>query len=546
MTDPGLLIAGRYRLDVALAAGGMGVVWRGWDERLERVVAVKQIRLQPGLSAAETTAVRDRAMREARITARLHHPGAVPIYDVVEHDGQPCLIMQFLPSVSLQATLQRRGTLPAVDVARIGSDLAAALAAAHRVGIVHRDVKPGNVLLIEDGSAKLTDFGISHAMGDVNLTSTGMVTGTPAYLAPEVARGQQATFASDVYSLGSTLYSATEGHPPVQHDDNAMAVLHRVASGELTPPRRSGPLTPLLLRLLDPDPAGRPAMQEAWSALSALHRDLVAVSPATTAAELPTVVQPRRRRSAEGAAQAQTVFTTRAVAGGERSGSRSRRALLLLAGLGVIAAVAVGVLHFLPHGGGNSGTVGARALGTTTRAKARTTSPAGSRSASVSAGAVSSPGSPSSSLPSSSLPSSRPPSTHSRTATSASPSTSASGPASPTADPAAGSTGAELAQAVTNYYALMPTDLNAGWLGLTPAYQSAHAGGFAGYQHFWAAVRSVSTSNVTGQPPNSATATITYHYRDGRTVVERTRFGFMRQGAQWLISTSSTLTSRTS
>ena len=276
MTDQRRLIAGRYRLDQALASGGMGVVWRGWDERLERVVAIKQIRLQPGLSVSETKAARDRAMREARITARLHHPGAVPIYDVVEHDGQPCLIMQFLPSVSLQATLHERRTLPTVDVARIGSELAAALTAAHQVGIVHRDVKPGNVLLAEDGSAKLTDFGISHAVGDVSLTSTGMVTGTPAFLAPEVARGDPATYASDVYSLGSTLYTATEGHPPVEHDDNAMAVLHRVASCDLIPPRRSGPLTPLLLQMLDPDPIVRPAMQDAWSALTTLHQNLTA------------------------------------------------------------------------------------------------------------------------------------------------------------------------------------------------------------------------------------------------------------------------------
>ena len=381
------MIAGRYRLDELLASGGMGVVWRGWDQRLERVVAVKQIRLQPGLSVSETNAARDRAMREARITARLHHPGAVPIYDVVEHDGQPCLIMQFLPSVSLQETLHRRRTLPAADVARIGSELAAALTEAHRVGIVHRDVKPGNVLLAEDGSAKLTDFGISRALGDVNLTSTGMVTGTPAYLAPEVARGQSATYASDVYSLGSTLYTATEGHPPVENDDNPMAVLHRAASGHLTPPRRSGPLTPLLLRMLDPDPSLRPGMAEAWSSLTSLNRDLTSVGVTADGSELTTAVLSRQPGPAVGAAPSPPLLATRMLPG-SRSRSPSRRALLLTAVLGAVAAVAIGSVYLLSNGG-HSGTAGTTAHTNSTRASGVTTS-AQDRSASAATSARSS------------------------------------------------------------------------------------------------------------------------------------------------------------
>ena len=150
----------------------MGVVWKGWDERLQRAVAIKQLRVEPGLRPDEATKARDRAMREARNTARLHHPHAVPVYDVVEQDGQPCLIMEFLPSVSLQEAIRERGTLPPVEVARIGAEVAQALSAAHSAGIVHRDVKPGNVLLGEDGTTKLTDFGISHALGDAALTAT--------------------------------------------------------------------------------------------------------------------------------------------------------------------------------------------------------------------------------------------------------------------------------------------------------------------------------------------------------------------------------------
>src|SRR5262249_12697536 len=155
-----------------------------------------------------------RAMREARITARLHHPNAVEVYDIVDEGAGPCLIMQYVPSRSLQEIARDSGPVSPVEAARIGTQVAGALAAAHRAGIVHRDVKPGNVLIAEDGTAKITDFGISHAFDDVSLTSTGLVMGTPAYLAPEIARGASSNFASDVYALGATLYMAVEGRPP--------------------------------------------------------------------------------------------------------------------------------------------------------------------------------------------------------------------------------------------------------------------------------------------------------------------------------------------
>src|ERR1700759_3040131 len=147
----------------------MGTVWEGWDELLQRPVAVKQ--LLPPLGGEDAQVAIDRAMREARITARLHHRHAVPVYDVVEQDGRPCLIMQYVPSHSLQQILNDKGVLTPATVAGIGAELASALAAAHEAGIVHRDVKPSNVLITEDGSAKLTDFGVSHAVGDVTLTS---------------------------------------------------------------------------------------------------------------------------------------------------------------------------------------------------------------------------------------------------------------------------------------------------------------------------------------------------------------------------------------
>ena len=270
MAGPGALIADRYRLVRELGTGGMGVVWEARDERLHRRVAVKQLRHQPGLTEAETDVVVQRAMREARINARLEHPNAVSVFDVVEHEGNPCIVMELVPSMPLSEVMRELGALAPAEAARTGSQVAAALAVAHGLGIVHRDVKPGNVLIGDDGAARICDFGISRAFGDTALTMTGMITGTPAYLAPEVARGEEATFASDVYSLGATLYAAVEGTPPFGTEGNAIAVLYRVTAGELRPPERAGALGPLLVAMMSADPQDRPSMAEAATRLSAL------------------------------------------------------------------------------------------------------------------------------------------------------------------------------------------------------------------------------------------------------------------------------------
>ncbi|MGH3515431.1 MAG: serine/threonine-protein kinase, partial [Pseudonocardiaceae bacterium] len=224
----GQLIAGHYRVLDQIGVGGMGVVWRAMDLRLQRLVAVKQLLVQPNLSPRATDEARARALREARIAARLHHPNAIVVYDVAEHEGEPCLVMEYLPSRSLAAVLAERGCLPVPEVASIGRQIASALAAAHAAQIVHRDVKPGNILITDDGTAKITDFGVSRAAGDVTVTQTGMMAGTPAYLAPEVARGQVPTPASDVFSLGATLYASVEGCGPFGDTDNPLALLHAV------------------------------------------------------------------------------------------------------------------------------------------------------------------------------------------------------------------------------------------------------------------------------------------------------------------------------
>ncbi|HVV20800.1 MAG TPA: serine/threonine-protein kinase [Pseudonocardiaceae bacterium] len=268
--DEGQLIAGHYRLLERIGSGSMGVVWRARDERLERVVAIKQLLPQPGLSDEQRQDARKRALREARIAARLHHPNAIVVFDVAEHDGDPCLVMEYLPAKSLAATLADRGSMPAADVAAFGSQIASALAAAHASGIVHRDIKPGNILITDEGVAKITDFGIARAQGDVTVTQTGMFAGTPAYLAPEVARGQDPTSASDVFSFGATLYDAVEGGPPFPERQNQLALLRLVAEGKVQPPRQAGVLTALLMQLLRTEAAERPTMSQASRMLADL------------------------------------------------------------------------------------------------------------------------------------------------------------------------------------------------------------------------------------------------------------------------------------
>ena len=268
--DTGQLIAGHYRLVEHIGSGAMGVVWRAVDVRLERSVAIKQILPQPGVSEAERDNMRQRAMREAKNAARFQHPNAIVVFDVAEHGGDPCLVMEYLNGPSLSAVLAEKGTLPVGQVARIGEQVAAALVAAHRAGIVHRDVKPGNILIDETGTAKITDFGISRAAGDMTLTQTGLIGGTPAYLAPELARGADPVPSSDVFALGATLYQAIEGQTPYGNTTNQLALLYAAANGQVNPPTQAGPATALLMSLLRSEAAERPSMAEARERLAAL------------------------------------------------------------------------------------------------------------------------------------------------------------------------------------------------------------------------------------------------------------------------------------
>lgn len=265
---PDYLVAGRYRLQSKLGGGGMGAVWLATDRLLNREVAIKQVLSTAGLSAAEAERIRSAIVHEGRVAAKLSHIHAVSVHDVVIEAGEPWLVMEYLPSRSVAKALALVDTLPAVEVAQIGAQVADALAAAHAAGIVHRDIKPGNILVADRGNnvglAKLSDFGISRGAGDAQGDEPdGVITGTPAYLPPEVARGARPTEASDVFSLGATLYTALEGQPPFGFDSDENDVVATAAMGRIIPPTRSGILTQPLLHMLEPAPQRRPTMAEA-------------------------------------------------------------------------------------------------------------------------------------------------------------------------------------------------------------------------------------------------------------------------------------------
>lgn len=296
MSDEGRLVAGRYRVQRRIGSGAMGVVWECVDERLHRTVAVKQLLLQPGLDPGEAEEARERAMREGRIAARLQHQHAISVYDVAEDEGQPVLVMEFLPSTSLGGMMSEHGPLPPREVARIGAQVAGALGAAHSAGVVHRDIKPGNILLGDNGTVKITDFGISRAQGDVQVTKTGMLAGTPAYLSPDVAMGQEPTGASDVFSLGATLYAAIEGQPPFGANENTLALLHAVAAAKVEPPRQSGPMAQPLMAMMQARPEDRPEMAQVVEMLQAVA-DGQAVTSVPSAAPIPPAFNPEASSS---------------------------------------------------------------------------------------------------------------------------------------------------------------------------------------------------------------------------------------------------------
>ncbi|MFJ2767066.1 serine/threonine-protein kinase [Streptomyces sp. NPDC087300] len=258
----GRLLAGRYRVVAQLGRGGMGVVWRAVDEVLHREVAVKELRTFTDAAGGELADLRLRMQREARAAARVRHPGVVAVHDVADEDGRPLIVMELVEGPSLDDVLRERGTLDPREAAAIGAKVMEALAAAHRAGVLHRDVKPGNILLETGGRVVLTDFGIAtmEDPGDgsaTHLTRSGELIGSLDYLAPERAQGHDPGPASDVWALGATLYAAVEGDSPFRRT-STWSTLTAIVVDPLPEPRRSGPLTPVLRQLMHKDPQARP------------------------------------------------------------------------------------------------------------------------------------------------------------------------------------------------------------------------------------------------------------------------------------------------
>jgi hypothetical protein len=498
-------VGDRYRLDERIGAGAMGAVWRATDELLNRTVAVKELLA----AAAPPTAAggdaleesRQRILREGRIGARLQHAHVISMFDVVVYEDRPWLVMEYLPSLSLAQVLGEKGPLPPRQVADIGRQVADGLAAAHVAGVVHRDVKPGNVLIAEDGLVKLTDFGVSRAVDDVQLTRTGLIAGTPAFLSPEVARGQDPTAASDVFALGATLYAAVEGTPPFGLNENAYALLHKVAMGEVRPPEQDGPVMDVVMRLLSREPEKRPSATQARDALAAAagreHGLTGASAPTTTATATATAVL-GAAAAPRPAPATPTATEVRPVAAPPPPPPRKRNLRPLLIALAVVLLAGIGALAALLNGaGGNGGN--------------QPIPPAGP--ASASAPAVPPAGAPTTTPAPSPTPSSTP-----RPTTSTAPTTA---PSTTSGSAAPGST--ESTAFVQRYYSLLPGNTDAAWQLLSPQAQQA-SGGRSGFDTFYGGLRSVSLQNVRSTGDNTVQATVVFMRNDGSSSSESYRF----------------------
>ncbi|MEU0003140.1 serine/threonine-protein kinase [Streptomyces sp. NPDC006314] len=263
----GLLIAGRYRLADSIGSGGMGRVWRAHDEVLHRAVAIKELTAALYVSDGDQAILLARTRAEARAAARINHSAVVTVHDVLEHDSRPWIVMELVEGQSLADAVKERGRVEPREAARIGLWVLRALRAAHSAGVLHRDVKPGNVLLGRDGRVLLTDFGIAQIEGDTTITRTGEVVGSVDYLAPERVRGHDPGPSSDLWALGATLYTAVEGRSPFRRT-SPLGTMQAVVEEEADEPRHAGPLGPVIAALLRKEPAQRPGAEEAEQMLA--------------------------------------------------------------------------------------------------------------------------------------------------------------------------------------------------------------------------------------------------------------------------------------
>ncbi len=350
-TPQGRVVGGRYLLLEPIGRGGMGIVWTARDQLLDRIVAIKEVLPPAHLDQDERRAVQQRTLREARAAAGLSSVAAVTVHDVLDEDGLSWIVMERLEAPSLAEVLRDSGPLGVDEAIAVGLSLVDALQMAHGRGVLHRDVKPANVMLTRRG-AVLTDFGIAHRDGDPGITTTGVVLGSPSYLAPERARGEPAGPLSDMWSVGATLYAAVQGRGPFDRDGQ-LATLHAVVSDPPPEPDRAGVLAPLLLRLLSKDPADRPTLERAREMLERARRGEAAgtapLEPVPAQAATLAATPPAATRSAS-LPSTPPIATPPATTGTRRRRGRT----VAVAGLVLLllTALVVAVVTLLPGPGG--------------------------------------------------------------------------------------------------------------------------------------------------------------------------------------------------
>ncbi len=294
----GRTIGDRYTLEASVGSGGMGTVWRAHDKLLRRKVAVKEVLISPGLPAYERELLCERTLREARAAAALNHSSVVRVYDVVQDNERPWIVMELLEARSIAEIVKEDGPVAHRRVVEIGLAMLGALEAAHRVGVLHRDVKPGNVLLCSDGRVVLTDFGVARSPNETPLTSTGLLLGSPQYIAPERARGRPFGPPSDLFSLGATLYAAVEGRPPFDRGD-PLPTMTAVVCEPADPMTLAGPLAPVLDGLIIKDPEDRWDINKTRAALRALLNSGNATQPTKQASTTRSQVARNAKKSAQ-------------------------------------------------------------------------------------------------------------------------------------------------------------------------------------------------------------------------------------------------------
>ena len=541
------VFGGRYHAVRPIGRGGMGTVWLCRDETLAREVAVKQVGRLPGDFDTDTA----RAIREARSTAALNHRNVVTVFDVLREDGSIWLVMEHVPSRTLSQVIREEGRLSPARAAGIGAQVADGLAAAHAAGITHRDVKPGNVLVTTDGTAKIGDFGISRAAGEPALTQSGLVTGTPSYFSPELARGADPNPAADVWALGATLYAAVEGRPLYRAHDNPVAVLHEIASQPPPAPRKAGPLGPVLTRMLDRDPTTRWSMEDAAHALqriterertAALTRELPMTVPVTVDRPASTRQDPGgspttalSSRAAGSTAEQPTKASadgpptvgpsrpaepprprlraqpqpdpTRAWSGDDparaSSGGRAHGWRLVLVGIVALALALLTVILVDRTTGTDNPEPQTGSTTSDQPTPGETSSPADGADRGSNG--------------------------------------DRNGGDTPRTQSTPSPVGGGAATFVDQYFDTVPTDLDTGWQMLSPDYQ-AETGGRSTYDGFWGTIQSVDATNISRVPGgDSVEATVTYTYDDGRIATERQRIYLVSSPSGLLIGGYDTL-----